>query len=318
MAVFIPSNTPALCTRVTPMESPMATHKIASPLSRKAVLVTVNISQWTARKLDRQITKETNARYHASEDAGRFNKLLIEAERLATLNKLVSKARTLHYKMTRPWADEGPRILPNALYSKFSDEFRVLKREFATAADEFARNYPMFIEERKRKLNGAFKPEDYPPADEIRKKFQLDLTILPFPDAADFRSDLDADTVADIKREIAETSNRVIDDAMTLTGKQIIETVGHMAEKLKEYKTGKPGEPKKFFLDSLVENVRELAELLPAFNLTEDPKLATIATRISKELCAEDAKVLRENDAARETVAKSADEIVAAVSGLLA
>jgi hypothetical protein len=297
----------------------MTKTKIASPLSRKAVLVSVNISQWTARKLDKQITRETNARYNASEDAGRFNKLLIEAERLAGLNALVSKARTLHYKMTRPWADEGPRILPNALYSKFSDEFRVLKREFAVAADQFARDYPTFIEERKRKLNGAFNPNDYPSVDQIRQKFQLDLTILPFPDASDFRSDLDDDIVNDIKREIAEMSDRVVNGAMRHTGEQIVKTVGHMAEKLKEYRSEKtPGEPKKYFMDSLVSNVRELAELLPAFNLTNDPKLDEIAKRISNELCVEDAQALRENDAARENVAKSADEIVAAVSGLLA
>jgi hypothetical protein len=105
---------------------------------------------------------------------------------------------------------------------------------------------------------------------------------------------------------------------MKTTGRQIIETVGHMADKLKEYKNGGDDSPRKFFLDSLVENVRELADLLPAFNLTDDPKLTGITKRIAKELCAEDAKSLRKNDAARVAVAKSADEIVKEVSKFLA
>jgi hypothetical protein len=104
---------------------------------------------------------------------------------------------------------------------------------------------------------------------------------------------------------------------MRHTAKQIINMVGHMSEKLKEYKTGGDGK-RKFFLNSLVDNVRELAELLPAFNLTEDPKLTEIIARIQRELCAEDAGELRTNDAARESVQKSADEIVAAVSQFLA
>jgi hypothetical protein len=291
-------------------------NKIATPLSRKAVLVAVNISQWTARKLDRRITAETNARYSAAADVIRANKLLIEAERLEKINSLVSNARKLHYSMTRPWADEGPRVLPNALYSKFTDAFRVLKREFAQAADEFCRDYPGFIEERKIKMNGAFNEKDYPPASEIRSKFALDMKVMPFPDAEDFRADLDDDTVADIKREIAETSGKVVDDAMKATADQIVELVGHMAEKLKEYKTNKPGE-RKFFLDSLVDNVRDMVELLPAFNLTNDPKLTAITKRIANELCVEDAKELRKNDAAREAVAKSADEIVAEMSKFL-
>jgi hypothetical protein len=293
--------------------------KIATPLARKAVLVSVNISQWTARKMDKRITDEVNRKHGAADDAGRYNKLLIEAERLAKLNALVSSARTMHYDMTRPWADEGPRILPNALFVKFSEKFREIKRQFETAADEFARGYPDFIAERKRALNGLFNAADYPPVSQIRGKFKLDMTILPFPDAADFRADLDDDTVEDIKREIADTSARVIDDAMKHTAQQIVDTVGHMATKLKEYNAGAKGDgSRKFFLNSLVDNVRDLADLLPAFNLTDDPKLDAITTRIKKELCVEDAGELRKNDAARESVQKSADEIVAVVSQFLA
>src|SRR5262245_50538212 len=208
--------------------------KIASPLSRKALLASVTISQWTERKLDRQITDQVNRSHNATKDAGRYNKLLIEAERLEKITKLVSSARQLHYSMTRPWADEGPRILPNALYSKFTDAFRQIKRDFNDAADEFCRGYPSFVEERKKALNGMFRAEDYPSASEIRNKFRCEVTMLPFPDAADFRCDLDDDTVADLKAEIAEMSDRVLNDAMKHTASQIIELVGHMASKLHE------------------------------------------------------------------------------------
>jgi hypothetical protein len=295
------------------------TKKIATPLARKAVLVSVNISQWTARKLDRRVTDEVNRKHGAADDAGRYNKLLIEAERLTKITALTSSARALHYSMTRPWADEGPRILPNALFVKFSDEFRKLKREFEQAANEFAAGYPHFVEERKRALNGMFNAADYPDVSEIRAKFKLEMSIMPFPDAADFRSDLDDDTVDDIRREIAETSSRVVDDAMRHTAEQIVEVVGHVGTKLKEYNAGAKGNGKRsFFLDSLIDNVRDLVDLLPAFNLTEDPKLDAIIKRIQKEMCAEDACDLRKNDAARESVQKSADEIVAAVSKFLA
>jgi hypothetical protein len=133
-------------------------------------------------------------------------------------------------------------------------------------------------------------------------------------DAADFRSDLDPEIADDIKREIEAQTNKVTDAAMQHTTEQITEMVGHMAAKLTEYKS----DPKKktFFLDSLVDNVRELAKLLPAFNLTNDPKLEQIAKRIQKELCVEDAQSLRDNDDARKVVAKSAEEIVKEVEHL--
>jgi hypothetical protein len=291
--------------------------KAASPLSRKAVLVSVNIKTWTARKLDMRVTDETNRKYRAAKDAGRYNKRLLAGEHLAELNALVSKARHLHYRMTRPWADDGPRILANMLFAKFSDEFRVLKRDFGIAADKFAKAYTSFVDARKGELNGLFNANDYPPAREIRKRFNLDLTVLPFPDAEDFRADLDDDTLADIKAELQTTTQSVLDNAMRDTAEQIVETVGHMAQKLKDYKTGAPGE-RNIFRDSLVENVRELADLLPAFNLADDPKLTAITKRIKTELCAETADTLREDEKVRVTVQKSADQIVAAVGALFA
>jgi len=285
-------------------------------LSRKATLVSVEISQWTARKLDRKVTDEVNSSHGASADAGRYNKLLIEAKRLEKINSLVARARTIHYTLTKPWADEGLRILPNILHDKFTNQFREIEREFNVAADEFAREYPQFIEERKRALNGLFNESDYPSASEIRSKFRLKKRTFPVPDADDFRSDvLDADTVEDIKRELTENSNTVLHDAMQHTFKQVAEAVGHMATKLKDYSVG--GETRNFFRDSLVENVREIADLLPAFNLTNDPHLDALAKRIQRELTVEDAKTLRENEKTRETVQKSAEDIFKDVSALL-
>ena len=304
---------------------PKATEKrqvVASPLSRKATLVSVVISQWTARKLDKKITREVIESRGAAADAGRFNKLLIEAERLAELGSLVSQARHLHYRYTKPWCDEGMRILPNTLHAKFAEEFRKIKRDFHDAADKFCRDYPDYVKERAKALNGLFDPADYPDPKEIRSKFQLDTKTFPVPDAGDFRSDvLDQDTIEDIRRELTETSEQVLSDAMRHSIDQIVKIVGHMSEKLQEYKPGKPAkgqqQKKTFFTDSLVENVRELADLLPAFNLTSDPKFDQIAARIKKELCAEEPAELRVNEAARVAVQKSADDILKDVSKLL-
>jgi Protein of unknown function (DUF3150) len=298
-------------------ETEMNAIKIASPLSRKATLVSVDISQWTARKLDKRVTEKVNRDHHAATDAGRYHKLLIEAKRLEAINSLVAQARKLHYTMTKPWADEGLRILPNKLHEKFAAEFRKLKREFDQAADEFCRDYPKFVEERRKALNGLFNAADYPPASEIRSKFRLSTKTFPLPESDDFRSDvLDADTVEDIKRELAETNETVLADAMKHTAKQITEVVGHMAAKLKDYKK-KGASSRSFFSHSLVNNVRELADLLPAFNLDDDPNLTAIADRIKKELCAEDAETLRHDDNVRKSVAKSADDILRDVESLL-
>jgi hypothetical protein len=293
------------------------THKLASPLSRKATLVAVVARVWTARKLDRKVTDKVNREHHASADAGRFNKLLVNAKHLEKITAIVGKARKLHYAMTKAWADDGLRILPNVLHQKFGNEFRLLKREFEPAVDEFCRDYPRFVEERERALGDMFNAADYPSPEEIRSKFELDVKTFPVPEADDFRSDvLDADTIADIKRELEVTSENVLQGAMSDTVKQMVDVVSHMNEKLKTYGTSADGK-KNFFTDSLVGNVRELAELLPAFNFTNDPALTAVANRIKAELCVEEAETLRKSETVRESVQKSADDILRDIEGLI-
>src|SRR5262245_51537705 len=94
---------------------------IASPLSRKATLIAVEFSQWTARKLDKKVTDKVNREHGAAADAGNYRKLLIEAKRLEAINSVVSRARRLHASLTKPWS-EGVGILPNALHEKFATE----------------------------------------------------------------------------------------------------------------------------------------------------------------------------------------------------
>ena len=54
-----------------------------STLSTRAMLVSLSISQWSGRRLDREITDEVNQQHNAAADAGRYNKLLLPKEALA-------------------------------------------------------------------------------------------------------------------------------------------------------------------------------------------------------------------------------------------
>jgi hypothetical protein len=287
--------------------------KVTSPLTSKATLVTVNLSQWTARKLDREVTDEVNEQHGASSDAGRYNKLLVEKHRLEKLTQIRSKARHLIETMTKPWLTKGPRILPNMLYQKFCDEFRTLKREFEREADAFAADFEKFVEERKAKLNGLFKEGDYPSVSEIRSKFSLDMKVCPIAEADgfsdDFRAQLDDDTLADIKAELDAANAKLLDGVRKDTIEKILAVVGNMSARLGEYGV----KDKAKLYESVVDNVRELAELLPAFNLTNDPNFDKMVARIKDELCVEDVETLREEAGVRASVKKSADQIVAEV-----
>jgi hypothetical protein len=281
-------------------------------LADKAMLANVNISQWTARRLDRQITDEVNNAHGATKDAGRYNKLLIAKEALAPIQVCVSRARVLHLKMTQPWIDLGARLLPAALYVDYTKQMQEQRVAFEAAADKFARDYPKHVEKRRRSLGSIFKPQDYPDPSRMRSLFEFDVAIMPCPDPDDFRVALAAEHAEDIKADIEARLQRAVQDAMRDPFNRVTSVVGALAEKLRAYKPAeKKGEKSEgVFRDSLVENVRELVAILPAFNLTDDTRLHRMIADIETHLCAADANDLREHADLREDVADRAEEIL--------
>lgn len=72
-------------------------------LTEKAMLVRLSISQWTARKYDKKISREVASLHNTSSDAGRYNKVLIAKQAIEAIQKIVSESRTYHYINTLAW-----------------------------------------------------------------------------------------------------------------------------------------------------------------------------------------------------------------------
>src|SRR5574340_1123555 len=83
-----------------------------TPLQQLAMLASLNISMWTARKYDRKVTTEATRSHGAAEDAGRFNKLLVPKTAIQPLEQAAGAARREHDEWTLPWGNNGERLLP--------------------------------------------------------------------------------------------------------------------------------------------------------------------------------------------------------------
>src|SRR5579884_3866071 len=95
--------------------NPMSSVAVTEPsLSSRAMLCSLSISMWSARKHDPAASEEIASRHGAKSDAGRYNKVLLPKQALAEIQKIVSEARHEHYFITLPWADDGYRVLPAA------------------------------------------------------------------------------------------------------------------------------------------------------------------------------------------------------------
>ncbi len=288
-----------------------------SPLAAKAMLVSLNIRQWTGRKGDKQATDKLTTEAGATATAARVTKNLVAKAALAEIATIAGQARAEFYRVSSPWANDGTRIISNLIFLEFGAKMRDMQARFNAAVDKAAAALPGAIHQAEIDLGGLFNAADYPSESEFRAAFNFPRPrVWPIPSAADFRVDIGAEALADERARIESDMQALLTDAMRDVVARIIEAVGTMAEKLKAFKpaAGRGQKSEGIFRDSLVENVRELVAVLPSLNLTGDARIADVTARMQAVLCANDADVLREHADVRKHVADKAAEIAAEVA----
>lgn len=295
----------------------MTSVPISEPsLSSRAMLCSLSISMWSARKHDPDASEEIAARHGAQSDAGRYHKVLLPKQALAEIQNIVSEARQEHYFITLPWDDNGYRVLPAAAYIDHVDKMRSLSNRFTAAVDGLSRQFLILIDQAKTRLGGLFRERDYPTPDELRAKFSFETKVMPLPEAGDFRVALGDEEKDRIKRQITAAVEASLKVGSRELWFRLYEAVQHMADRLTAYKvTGNGVEHP--FRDTVVTNLVKLVDVLPKLNITNDPELERLANRVRTSLLV-DPKELRTSESVRSETAKAAADIAQHMAGYMA
>lgn len=284
-------------------------------LTEKAMLIRVTITGWSGRKYDAKVSAQVAHDHGARGDAGNFNKILVAKSALADIVRIANETRQFFYDNTSPWGDDDYRILPSKNYLTVVEGLRDRRSKHEEAARIFCDAYPDLKDDARIGLNGLFRESDYPHVSVIRSKFRFDFSVMPLPDAKDFRVDMSDDEVVRIQADIESRVNKGIENALTDLWQRIHNTVSHMSERLKAYSVDDKGKVSNPFRDSLVGNLRDLVDLLPRLNVTENAELADMTERLSSLLCPYEPETLRNSDELRESVSRDADAILADMAG---
>lgn len=272
-------------------------------LSEKALLVSMNVSQWSGRRFDRDVSAEVNASKAATSNAGRFNKMLLpDCAELAEVHRQTSSLRNWFVEKTMPWMNDGARITPSSSYLDFTSEFRRREAEWQKAVDALIAAYPGLKAKAPQQLQSMYNPDDYPTAYELRAKFSMAIRAFPLPDKEDFRVELDPATLAALKDSMADVEGDLARSVVTECYQRLGKAVGAMADRL--------GDPDAVFRNSLTENLAEAVSALKDLNICGDQKLEDMRRRIERTLTGYTADELRNDMAARKTAAVTAKAAV--------
>jgi hypothetical protein len=272
------------------------------------MLVELNISVWTANKIDKDASRKVADDNRASADAGHFRKNLMAGSHLRKeIADYAAGCRLWHNTRTMPWADRGPRLLPTSLFLDYKAEANARQAYFDSKVSEFLLAYPRLVQTAHNYLGDLFDAADYPHADEVQSKFGYRLVFSPVPDAGDFRLDLPAQELDAMRAQYESHANERVEAAMREQWGKLHNMVENMSTKLTE---PEGDEDKRRWHDTFITNAQEMCAMLTHLNVTRDPTLEEARRGLERAIAGVDIDDIKESEDTRTTVKGKLDDIL--------
>lgn len=273
-----------------------------------AFLVRLSSSVWTARKMDKAATREARESAGASAKAGvKVYKSVIAADALDKVATIAGAARIEHRKRTVPWTYEGVGAITAEGYGPYTAAMTGYRNEFNAAVAYFLSVYEAERAKAHDYLGAMFNETDYPTVGALRDKFAFATHAEPLPRAEHFAPvGLAPEVVTEVRQDIARSNTSALANANATAWERVTERVELLKTRLEEYTSGKVTK----FYESWVDNVKELVNMIPSINITNDPDLKVVGRRLLV-LTAYSTEDLKESVALRNEVVKQANLLLA-------
>ena len=287
-------------------------------IASSAMIGSLNISVWEARKLDRSTQAEVLANKGAkSRRAATVSKhLFSECPSLEAIKTLRGEARVWFNNATLPWDDNGGRLITTAQYMRVMDQAARYEQRFNDLLNIFVAVYQTEISKQAFEMGALFDRSEYPPVNEVRSKFRFGLSVSPVPLAGDFRVDIGNEAAAQLKAQYEKAMEQRVAGAVSDTWQRVKAQVEWVHERMtavlehdpdavEEIPTKdeagnvvsveikKKRRPKLY--DSMLEQGLELCTLLKDLNVTNDPRLEAARQDLETALTRVDLDSLKES-----------------------
>jgi hypothetical protein len=276
-------------------------------ISASSMIVEMNLSVWTASKLDKSATETVTADNGAVANAAHVRKnLMAGTSKRKEIADFAASCRLWHNQQTLPWADRGGRLLPTSLFLDYKSEANLRRDKFKSIVQEFLDEYPALVQTAHNYLGTLFNPADYPPVEEVASKFGFRLVFSPVPEAGDFRLDIPIHDLNDMRLEYEANFQDRLADAMREPWDKLHKMLLGMSEKLTELE----GEDKKIFHTTFVTNAQTMCSMLTHLNITKDPKLEAVRRDLEATMLGVDISDVRDSVAIRGDMKSRIDNIL--------
>ncbi len=282
-------------------------------LQSKAVLIKVDFSIPSGRKVDKDISNKVADDYNVSggrRSSGNFNKIAISQKYFKPFIDIKRHVDNTLKRNTLPYLHEhdDTYLLPTTRIIEVSNVIREAEKKWNSEKSELVNSkYDEAMEEAKQRLNetgGMFKASDYPSVSEFVNKFRMSKFIRPVPDVnhgLELLTNVSEIESERIKKEVKQS----MEESMEASKSCLYDKIRAEMHELHDILSKDSPRIRKTRIDGLTQTIRMIREL----NFTNDPVLENARNYMVDNL------ILNEHTLRASTVAQ-ADAMSAALDVL--
>jgi len=292
-------------------ELKMPEHLIS--LASSAVLISVDISVWSATKQDRGISDEVTTAKNADKSAGRYVKNLLANH--PSHKAVVNYRQTIYnwlQRRTYRW-NQSQQLLPSIDMPKFKQEYHEHQVAFHALVDSLIDNYDSIVSDMAFKQGDMFNRSDYPTKEQVASKFSLNLYVSEVP-TNDFRCGIAQDIAEDLFNNLSSQTKTIIDNIASDQAQRLVdvmESITHCCgvDEI-DLENGEVRTKRRKIYDTTIQKALEMCESFKRFNLKNDSELEQARASLEKVLRGVSAEDIRDSDAVRHHVKEGIDDIL--------
>ena len=240
-------------------------------LSDRAMIANLTIKTWAAKKYDDKITEDITTNKGIRKSVIRATKVLLPNDpQLKRIKQARQNLRGYHYEHTLPWEWKTTQLLPGEFFMEYTKTIATLISDFEREVDAFCDPvyYNNAIQAASIELKDTFCHQDYPLPGQIRDHFTASIAYSPVPSAGDFRVDIQAEEIADLKAAWTIKEGDITRKCTEHLWTKLHNMMEHAQERLSD--------PKNVFHDTLPANIKDFTDILSKMNIGEDFDLDAI------------------------------------------
>lgn len=269
-------------------------------LSRDAVLVKLKISQVGVTANSKTLSREASDKHDADRNSVKGYVQKIKWTDLSDLTRIYNESREVLNRLTLPWSEEY-RLCPVQNYAELTKAMRELENRFSDAVHKLVSKHEELQKDYIERVKDLSKEIAFPTKAQMQESFSFK-----FEEALIPSSDIRLRHVSeDARKQIAQRVKEQVDSQLAEAQKDL---VGRLATVVARIAQGTKEDGK--LHASAIEALNATLDSVPSLNLTNDPAISTLVSKVKQELGDLDVKDLRKDGSAKSAVAASATSIL--------